>query len=85
MKRKPDRAERNTEKNRRNWEKTNNFFDEKKIEKRKERINEWRITVVCTINKICAGDNTSRDTREELKFRKEHPRIVAEQWNTPEH
>ena len=26
---------------------------------------EWYIAVVCTINKICIGENTSRDTSEE--------------------
>ena len=36
-----------------------------KMEKTEERKNQWRIAVVCTINKICAGEKTSRDTSEE--------------------
>ena len=37
----------------------------RKIEKREERKNQWRIAVVCTINKICTGEKISRDTSEE--------------------
>ena len=73
MKRKQDRAEKNTEVNRRNREK-NSFLNSrvKEIEKREERKNEWRIAVVCTINKICAGENASRDTSEEQEEPQEH-------------
>ena len=64
MKRKQDRAEKNKEENKRNWEKKKQFFKFQGEEKQ-ERKNEWRIAVVCTINKICAGENTSRNTSEE--------------------
>ena len=37
----------------------------RKTEKREARKNKWRIAVVCKINKICAGEKTSRDTCEE--------------------
>ena len=38
------------------------------IEMRKKgRKNQSRRAVVCTINKICAGEKTSRDTTEELQ------------------
>ena len=61
-----DRAEKNTEKNRRNWEKKQ-FLNStvKKNRKKGRKKNEWRIALFCTINKICAGENTSRDTSEE--------------------
>ena len=36
-----------------------------KVEKKEERKNEWHIAFVCTLNKICAGENTSRDTSKE--------------------
>ena len=36
-----------------------------KMEKIEERKNQWRIAVVYTINKICTGEKTSRDTSEE--------------------
>ena len=64
MKRKQDRAEKNKEENKRNWEKKKQFFKFQGEEKQ-ERKNEWRIAVVCTISKICAGENTSRNTSEE--------------------
>ena len=35
-----------------------------KIEKIEERKNQWRIAVVCTINKICTEEKTSRDISE---------------------
>ena len=63
MKRKQDRAEKNKEENKRNWEKKK--FFKFQGEEKQERKNEWRIAVVCTINKICAGENTSRNTSEE--------------------
>ena len=34
---------------------------------KKYKKTEWRITIVCTMNKIYAGENTSRDTSEELQ------------------
>ena len=37
----------------------------KKNRKKGRKKNQWRIAVVCTINKICAGEKTSRDTSEE--------------------
>ena len=37
--------------------------EEKRKKRRKKK--EWRIAVVFTINKICAGENTSTDTSEE--------------------
>ena len=35
--------------------------------RKKGRKNQSRRAVVCTINKICAGEKTSRDTTEELQ------------------
>ena len=34
---------------------------------RKKNLNNIWLAVVCMINKICAGENTSRDTSEELQ------------------
>ena len=53
-----------TKKRTKETEKKKQFFKFQGEEKQ-ERKNEWRIAVVCTINKICAGENTSRNTSEE--------------------
>ena len=42
-------------------------FQNKEIQKKKGKKSEWRKAVVYTINKICAGENASKDTSEELQ------------------
>ena len=38
---------------------------ENRVKKKGRKKKKWRIAVVCKINKIYAGENTSRDTSEE--------------------
>ena len=44
---------------------TTDFKFHNEITEKEEKEKQWRIAVVCTISKICAGENTSRDKSEE--------------------
>ena len=72
MKRKQDRAEKNTEENRRNWEK-NSFFKfqgEEKLKKgKKEKISDVQ-ELSAQSPRFALGSKSSKDTSEELQNRR---------------
>ena len=63
-------------------------FRMKKNRKRGERKTERRIAVVCTINKICAGENTTRTTSKGPQEPQEKvlfvPKIISSQLKIQE-